>query len=198
MLDDHVRAALVEAPVLHTRREVLARPSPVPRTSGIYAWFFRSIPPGVDAYATESFEGMRLLYTGVSPGRAGSTQTIWNRVRYHYGGNAYGSTLRLTLGILLGLELRRVGSGKTRTFHAAECDLDEWMAENALVAWVPHPTPLLVEAEMTKHYNLPLNLAGNQHHPFYPKLTSLRKAASERAESLPVLPRTPRNRRPDL
>ncbi|WP_386143941.1 GIY-YIG nuclease family protein [Streptomyces yanii] len=41
-----------------------------------------------------------------------STQNLRTRVRYHYRGNAAGSTLRLTLGCLLGLELRRVGSGK--------------------------------------------------------------------------------------
>ena len=41
-----------------------------------------------------------------------------NRIRYHFRGNAEGSTLRLTLGCLLikplGIELRRVGSGKRR------------------------------------------------------------------------------------
>ncbi|MEU1194017.1 GIY-YIG nuclease family protein [Streptomyces sp. NPDC005859] len=41
-----------------------------------------------------------------------STQNLRKRVRYHYRGNAAGSTLRLTLGCLLGLDLRRVGSGK--------------------------------------------------------------------------------------
>jgi hypothetical protein len=40
-------------------------------------------------------------------------------VRYHYRGNTAGSTLRLTLGCLLGLELRRVGSGKRMTFGKA-------------------------------------------------------------------------------
>ena len=42
------------------------------------------------------------------------------RIRYHYQGNAEGSTLRLTLGCLLSeeldIELRRVGSGKRMTF----------------------------------------------------------------------------------
>ncbi|WP_323183900.1 MULTISPECIES: GIY-YIG nuclease family protein [unclassified Streptomyces] len=44
-----------------------------------------------------------------------SAQNLRKRVRYHYRGNAAGSTLRLTLGCLLGLELRRVGSGKRMT-----------------------------------------------------------------------------------
>ncbi|MEU8575440.1 GIY-YIG nuclease family protein [Streptomyces asoensis] len=33
-------------------------------------------------------------------------QNLRKRVRYHYRGNAAGSTLRFTLGCLLGLELR--------------------------------------------------------------------------------------------
>ncbi|MFF8174696.1 GIY-YIG nuclease family protein [Streptomyces chartreusis] len=46
-----------------------------------------------------------------------STQNLRKRVRHHYRGNAAGSTLRLTLGCLLGLELRRVGGGKRMTFR---------------------------------------------------------------------------------
>ena len=48
-----------------------------------------------------------------------------------YRGNAYGSTLRLTLGCLLadqlGIELRRVGSGTRLTFGDGEQALSEWM-----------------------------------------------------------------------
>ncbi|WP_376766154.1 GIY-YIG nuclease family protein [Arthrobacter mobilis] len=45
-----------------------------------------------------------MLYIGIAwkePPRNGtrpSTQTLWHRIRYHYRGNAEGSTLRLTLG----------------------------------------------------------------------------------------------------
>lgn len=63
-----------------------------------------------------------------------STQNLRKRVRYHYRGNAAGSTLRLTLGCLLGMELRRVGSGKRMTFgKAGETALSQWMAENTRV-----------------------------------------------------------------
>ena len=53
------------------------------------------------------------------------------RIRYHYQGNAEGSTLRLTLGCLLSeeldIELQRVGSGKRMTFAEGEgilCAMD--------------------------------------------------------------------------
>ena len=72
-------------------------------------------------------DGLTLLYTGIAPkappqnGRNPSSQSLWDRIRYHYRGNAEGSTLRLTLGCLLaeelGIHLRRVGSGKRLTFH---------------------------------------------------------------------------------
>jgi hypothetical protein len=43
----------------------------------------------------------RLLYVGISPSRAGRHETLRSRIRYHFRGNAEGSTLRLTLGCLL-------------------------------------------------------------------------------------------------
>jgi hypothetical protein len=64
-------------------------------------------------------------------GKQASKQSLWHRVRYHYRGNAEGSTLRLTLGCLLadplGIKLRRVGSGKRLTFGLGEMKLSsEW------------------------------------------------------------------------
>jgi hypothetical protein len=71
-----------------------------------------------------------------------STQNLHKRVRYHYRGNAAGSTLWLTLGCLLGLELRRVGSGKRMTFgKVGEGTLSQWMAGNAQVCWIDQSEP---------------------------------------------------------
>jgi len=71
-----------------------------------------------------------LLYKGISPkrppanGRSPTSQALRDRIKYHYSGNAAGSTLRKTLGVLiseeLGIELRRVGSGKRITFGQGE------------------------------------------------------------------------------
>jgi hypothetical protein len=53
-----------------------------------------------------------------------SKQNLRSRIKNHYRGNAESSTLRLTLGFLLseklGIELRRVGSGKRMTFSQGE------------------------------------------------------------------------------
>ncbi|WP_437425846.1 GIY-YIG nuclease family protein [Williamsia muralis] len=115
------------------------------------------------------------------------------RIRsHHLGGNAAGSPLRLTLGCLLaeelGIELRRVGSGKRRTFHTGEPVLTEWIKENALVSWVEHDQPWELERELIESLDVPLNLQGNVRNAYHPKLTEIRLQAALRARELPMLP----------
>ena len=91
-------------------------------------------------------------------------------IRYHYQGNAEGSTLRLTLGCLLSeeldIELRRVGCGKRMTFAEGEALLSQWMADNAFVCWQQDDAPWVRERELIKELHLPLNLDGNKSNPF--------------------------------
>jgi hypothetical protein len=169
---------------LWTRAEVLAQPSPVPPVPGVYGWHFTAAPnPGLDAG--------RLLYVGIAPRHMAnrtSSQHLRKRIRYHYRGNAYGSTLRLTLGCLLGLELRRVGSGTRLTFGTAgEASLSEWMHEHARVCWYPTDQPWLIESEAIGRLDLPLNLDQNRNHPFHRQLTELRAEARVRAQEQPVV-----------
>ena len=125
-------------------------------------------------------------------GRSPSRQTLQDRVRYHYGGNAEGSTLRKTLGILLadelGIELRRVGSGKRMTFVDGEQKLSAWMAENAFVSWVVDPEPWLVEHHLIRSLDVPLNLEGNAHNRFHRDLTDRRANAVARAREKAAVP----------
>jgi hypothetical protein len=116
-----------------------------------------------------------------------SAQSLRTRVRYHFRGNAYGSTLRLTLGCLLGLELRRVGSGQRMTFcKQGEAHLSQWMAAHARVCWVEDPEPWAAERELITQLDLPLNLDQNQHNSFHPFLKELRAQARRGARELPV------------
>nr|WP_247691642.1 hypothetical protein [Streptomyces sp. B15] len=116
-----------------------------------------------------------------------STQNLRKRVRYHYRGNAAGSTLRLTLGCLLGLELRRVGSGKRMTFgKAGEATLSQWMAENAQVCWIEHSKPWSLESQLISQLDLPLNLDQNDHNPFHGRLKDMRAEARHLARDLPI------------
>jgi hypothetical protein len=177
--------------------DVLGSPSVVPAVSGIYGWYFRQSPhPRIDPLGCTSFDGMPLLYVGIAPkappaSARPSTQTIRDRIRYHYRGNAEGSTLRLTLGCLLaetlGIKLRRVGSGRRLTFtFTGEQKLSAWMAENAFVTWVETVEPWLWEDAALKSLDLPLNLSGNGDHPFHSFLTSMRAAAKAEARRLDI------------
>ena len=135
---------------------------------------------------------LTLLYVGISPKPppitgTPSRQTLRTRIRYHYRGNAEGSTLRLTLGCLLGIELRRVGSGRRMTFAAGEQTLNEWLDRNARVAWLTCGEPWRVEEELIRSVSLPLNLDQNRNHQFHATLSEVRRAAKMGARTLPVV-----------
>ena len=97
---------------MHSCDKVLSKPCPVPAKPGVYAWFFKDIPGALPTTDCVTKEGLTLLYIGISPKNAFSSQNLRRRITYHYRGNAEGSTLRLTLGVLLsgeiGYPLRRV------------------------------------------------------------------------------------------
>lgn len=174
---------LLEPTRLWRACEVLTQPSPVPAAPGVYGWYFEQAPD-------PRLPRDQLLYVGMAPRRMtarASRQNLRSRVRYHYRGNAEGSTLRLTLGCLLGLELRRVGSGKRLTFGlVGERELTEWMEEYARVCWMQHDEPWAAESQLIAQLDLPLNLDQNRHHTFYPYLRSLRSSARAQARSLPI------------
>lgn len=183
---------MLDAPSL-TRHEVFGKPSPVPRSPGVYGWWFRRIPGDIDVSNCERRNGLTLLYTGISPsrpptsGKPPSTQSLYHRIR---AGSAKGSTLRKTLGILLAgdlnIVLRRTGSGKRRTFCTdGEAALTRWMSDNALVSWVVHPEPWVLEESLIANLDVPLNIQGNAHNPFYPELRRLRAEAEQQARAIP-------------
>ena len=182
---------------LWSREEVLTRPCPVPASPGVYAWYFDGLPAIAPLSDCHDVSGFTRLYVGISPGRPPrngkppSSQTIRHRIRYHYRGNAAGSTLRLTLGSLLseelGIQLRRVGSGERLTFGRGELLLSEWMSRHARVVWSIHPTPWEPEHHLIQQWNLPLNLDQNAHSPFQRKLSEIRGNARALARALPVV-----------
>ena len=184
---------LLEPKRLLSCREILARPCPIPKVPGIYAWYFRQIP-GVPTAGRHTVQGLKLLYIGISPCRPSlldrrRVQSIRRRIRYHARGNAEGSTLRLSLGCLLSrplrVALRRVGSGKRMTFGPGEKRLTKWMLDNAFVAWSSLPAPWNIEHSVIARLTLPLNIRRNTH-PFSARLSALRSRAKARARRLPI------------
>ena len=167
----------------------------MPREPGVYAWYFREIPPSVPTSDCRQARGATLLYVGIAPKQGPSAQTLRSRIRYHYRGNAEGSTLRLTLGCLLedrlATRLWRVGSGTRRTFGDGEQKLSEWMANNACVVWHAIAEPWVLEKQLIATVSLPLNLDQNRNHAFHARLSALRKEAKARANGSPVWSATP-------
>lgn len=175
---------------MYSRAEVLASPSPVPNVSGIYGWYFSTVPDQIDPNRCIKVQGRNLLYVGIAPrSPSGSKASLRSRLRTHYRGNAEGSTLRLTLGCLLGFQLRRVGSGTVMTFGPAESELSTWMAHNAFVTWIEDPRPWLEESVIIRSLDLPLNLDQNANNRFYARLSELRLEARRRALQLPIVGR---------
>jgi hypothetical protein len=184
--DDHIRRFL-DADQFVTHEDLAF----IPATGGVYGWWFDLVPPGVPTSGCEIAGSWTLLHVGISPkepptnGKPPSRQTIRSRIRYHYRGKAEGSTLRLTLGTLLGdkldLSLRLVGSGTRRTFGDGEHRLSEWMGEHARVTYLVDPEPWRIEQALIARLSVPLNLDHNRSHPFHPHLSALRKAAKDSA-----------------
>lgn len=187
---------LLQPTVLHRAGEVCGRPGPVPAAAGVYAWYFDRVPAGAPTDGCHMVDGAPLLYVGISPkappaNGAASRQTIRSRIRYHYRGNAEGSTLRLTLGCLLtgelDLGLRRVGSGKRMTFgHDGEARLTAWMADHARVVWTVTDRPWELERQLIHSLVLPLNLDQNRRSQFRERLSLARSEQRAKARNLPI------------
>lgn len=177
----------------YSRMEVMSVPSPVPAVNGIYFWWFKEIPPGVPAEGCITFDDYTLLYVGISPdqrGKPNSRSNLRKRIKTHYSGNAAGSTLRRTLGVLLSREssfpLRRVGSGSRMTFtHPGEQWLDAWMEKNAKVHWIPVEAPWELEDTLIASIPLPLNIQGNAH-DFRMTLSGMRSQAAAEARLMEI------------
>src|SRR5690554_3533263 len=97
---------------LWSRSEILSRDCEIPESPGIYAWYFLNYPVDILDKGCHRFKDLTLLYLGIAPSRPNSNSHLRKRLRQHMKSNAYGSTLRLTLGCLLGLELRRVSENR--------------------------------------------------------------------------------------
>ena len=186
--------SLINGLELYSRRKILATTSLPPSVPGVYAWFFKDIPGDISVYDCVTKDSLTLLYVGISPdkiGKPNSRQNLRRRITTHFQGNAEGSTLRRSLGVLLaqtsGYPLRRVGSGKRMTLtHSGEQWLDDWMTENAFVCWLEHQAPWEFEEELLGSLSLPLNIKGNRDHPFARVLTEARIQAIRSAREWPI------------
>ena len=79
--------------------------------TGVYAWWFREIPPGLDTGKCLTHDDLTLLYVGISPKRPpkegqSSRQTLRTRIRYHYRGKRGGIHAPAHIGVPAGRAVR--------------------------------------------------------------------------------------------
>lgn len=182
-----VSEALLHPANLWRGDELWKSPESPPAKAGVYAWYFDRAPGCTPLDGCQSYDKRWLLYVGISPSSVGSKAQLRTRLRQHFRGNARGSTLRKTLGCLLQAELELDfgfhSPNSARFSKECEAKLSEWINEHARVAWVTNPEPWVVEEQMISGLSLPLNLQGNQRHPFYAQLKLARAEMLQAARS---------------
>ena len=163
---------------LWKRDEALKRGDGVPRENGIYAWYFKKVPKNVPCKACIKLNDFTLLYLGIAPVGELSNNTIRSRLRSHFKGNASSSTLRLSLGCLLAIELnlklQKTGRTERLTFGVGENALTEWMNENCRITWMLHEAPWEIENKLLLKAYFPLNIKGNSRNTYGSALSELR------------------------
>ena len=162
----------------------------VPDESGAYGWYFDEIP-GVTPTSRcvcirRGEKKWTLLYVGIAGKSEGSKNTLRRRIcNQHIGGNREASTLRKSLGYLLkerlGIVLRRRKTGTYWFDKEDELRLKKWIIEHARVAWKEDDNPKGIEDAAIRSLSLPLNIKGNDDHPFFPVFKKIRDQAKKNA-----------------
>ena len=157
----------------------------IPTTSGIYSWYFKTIPPQLLLHSginkCHKYEDKALLYIG----KANNLRT---RIKNHTGyfpegkfypdvNNASRSTLRLSLGVLLFGEkypLKTGKDGRVTFCKEGELKLNEWMSDNASVVFIETNSEETIKIEdlLINSFFTPLN---NQHNKDLEKLRTVKK-----------------------
>ena len=117
------------------------------------------------------YRGQHLIYTGVA--KTNIRGRVWKN---HFCGNAGHSTLRLTLGCLLGFtpiprDKKNPDNGHVRFNSNDERELRTWMKENLVFYILPNDDPKQLESDLIQQFNPPLNLSENEN-PVYQEFRS--------------------------
>lgn len=188
---------------LWTWAEVSALPRQCLKVPGVYAWWFTERPTLLPPEFFEGaplHEGARLLYIGIAQSSPKSSERLGGRIRFHFCYGAEGSTLRISLGCLLGFTRWRVSSdparaeaeGRRTSINFSTHDeqaLSQWMSMHARVCWLKRERPWELEPRLLRAVCPPLNLQSCPGNRFATQLKALRKAAKTHALQSPVLPR---------
>lgn len=171
------------SPILLSVKDLYANPSLLPKERGIYGWYFNRLPPEIPPNQYIEHGSLMLLYVGIAGRNEASNSTLRSRIiSQHIKGNAYGSTLRRTLGPLLLKELKLTPYPKGNLHHKGfyfgpgEKELTSWLVMHAWLAWIPEKKPWEIEDSILTTYGsiLPLNIEKNPTNPVGATLNNIR------------------------
>lgn len=174
------------------------RASVLPDKPGNYIIVLRStssLPIKVQISTTPiltSFDYKKEKYNVVYVGKSSKSLRIRD-YKQHFTGTAGNSTIRKSLGCLLGFKLipRDINSpqnGKTTFGEFDERTLTEWMKDNLLLFYYANNDYANVEKELIRTYNPPLNLQENFNKTnldFRKELSALRSCTSTKQAPIP-------------
>ena len=123
------------------------------------------LPRTFDEVIFKKFEGYRVLYTGIA-GRENTQRNSLRKRCYrdHFASNdSSGSTLRMSLGVLLGFKLipRNNNVRRTKFYEANEKELTNWMKQTLIICYVEVENPWKYKEELIERFNPPLNIKKN-------------------------------------
>ncbi len=160
----------------------LSNPCNIPEVAGVYALYFKEMPPLIPENGCFLMGNKALLYVG-------EAKNLHKRIKQHYEHTAAESSLRMSLGVIIldqkDFPLRKAGLVLPgfRFSDEAENLLSEWMQENVFVCWAADKNHKATEKDIIENNYLPLNIK-NSKHPFSKKLRVFRKLAEEKAKRL--------------
>ncbi|WP_156926578.1 GIY-YIG nuclease family protein [Cohnella panacarvi] len=139
-------------------------PQTIPKETGIYCITANSVaqlPTQMRSLTYSYLNNRPVIYVGIS------NKSLRTRdYSSHFKGNARGSTLRKSLGSLLGLERIQsqndMGKSRYKFTKSDEMRLSNWMVENIQLHFYTHPEPDLIEQELINFFKPPLNLKDNK------------------------------------
>jgi len=156
-------------------------PKVLPDGTGAYVICARdihSLPDSMHSLEYMFFDDQPVIYTGIA-----GTQSLRKRdYRNHFNGNARGSTLRKSLGVLFGLTKeqrpRETGTNKFLFTKEHESYLSNWMKNNLILYYYESEHPHEIENKFIDYFHPPLNIKDNRSKvnlPFRVTLSELRK-----------------------
>ena len=149
----------------------------IPNNMGNYIWLLKAeceLPTNAKMSHNPIFKSLKWKSRNYRVAYTGKATDLYKRlVKNHLNGNAGQSTLRKTIGSLMGFSPinRTAGKndGKTKFSPSDEAKISQWLVENMIVIYYPNDNIEEVESDLIHDYDPPLNIDQNimQNNPEY-------------------------------